>query len=162
MNEELFQNYKLNVFDIAYLTEEQIKMFQSDFGIIADYFVKRRKGYKTIENHKPIKHVDEMLKFMRIFAEDERFLQLDVKKNEEGEVTMCTILDTAINKGIEQGISQGITQGIAQGKIIGENATLQLVKILLANNKNQDIDKIYNDIQYRNKLMEEYKIYERI
>ena len=46
-------------------------MFQSDFGIIADYFVKRRKGYKTIENHKPIKHVDEMLKFMRIFAEDE-------------------------------------------------------------------------------------------
>ena len=87
---------------------------------------------------------------------------------------MCTILDTAINKGIEQGISQGIrqgisqgisqgiTQGIAQGKIIGENATLQLVKILLANNKIQDIDKIYNDIQYRNKLMEEYKIYERI
>lgn len=107
-----------------------------------------------------------MLKFMRIFAEDERFLQLDVKKNEEGEVTMCTILDTAINKGIEQGISQGIsqgiTQGIAQGKIIGEIATLQLVKILLANNKIQDIDKIYNDIQYRNKLMEEYKIYERI
>ena len=145
-----------------YLTEEQIKMFQSDFGIIADYFVKRRKGYKTIENHKPIKHVDEMLKFMRIFAEDERFLQLDVKKNEEGEVTMCTILDTAINKGIEQGISQGITQGIAQGKIIGENATLQLVKILLAKNKNQDKDKIYNDIQYRNKLKEEYKIYERI
>ena len=124
-----------------------------------------KKGFKVlfgIENHKPIKHVDEMLKFMRIFAEDERFLQLDVKKNEEGEVTMCTILDTAINKGIEQGISQGITQGIAQGKIIGENATLQLVKILLANNKNQDIDKIYNDIQYRNKLMEEYKIYERI
>ena len=75
---------------------------------------------------------------------------------------MCTILDTAINKGIEQGISQGITQGIAQGKIIGENAILQLVKILLVNNKIQDIDKIYNDIQYRNKLMEEYKIYERI
>ena len=121
---------------------------------------------KKYKNHKPIKHVDEMLKFMRIFAEDERFLQLDVKKNEEGEVTMCTILDTAINKGIEQGISQGIsqgiTQGIAQGKIIGEIATLQLVKILLANNKIQDIDKIYNDIQYRNKLMEEYKIYERI
>lgn len=53
------------------MTEEQIKMFQSDFGIIEDYFVKRRKGYKTIENYKPIKHVGEMLKFMEIFAEDE-------------------------------------------------------------------------------------------
>ena len=57
---------------------------------------------------------------------------------------MCTILDTAINKGIEQGISQGITQG----KIIGENAILELVKILLANNQIKDIDKIYNDKEY--------------
>ena len=54
-------------------SKEQIEMSQSDFGIIADYFVKRRKGYKTIENYKQIKHVDEMLKFMRIFVEDERF-----------------------------------------------------------------------------------------
>ena len=44
---------------------------------------------------------------MRIFAEDERFLQLDVKKDGKGEVTMCTILDNAINKGIERGITQG-------------------------------------------------------
>ena len=144
-------NYKLNVFEIAYLTEEQIKMFQSDFGIIADYFVKRRKGYKTIENHKPIKHVDEMLKFMRIFAEDERFLQLDIKKDEKGEVTMCTILDNAINKGIERGITQGIS--------MGEDATLKLVKILIAGNKINEIEKIYNDKEYRNKLMKEYNIY---
>lgn len=96
-------DYKVEVFEIACLTEEQVNMFQSDFGIIADYFVKRRKGYKVIENHKPIKHVDEMLKFMRIFAEDERFLHLDVKQDEKGEVTMCTILDAAINKGISQG-----------------------------------------------------------
>ena len=87
-------------FDIAYLTEEQIKMFQSDFELLQIILC-----YKTIENHKPIKHVDEMLKFMN-FCRRRKILQLDVKKNEEGEVTMCTILDTAINKGIEQGISQ--------------------------------------------------------
>lgn len=109
---EDLNNYVADVFEIAYLTEDQIAMFQSDFGIIADYFVKRRKGYKVIENHQPIKHVDEMLKFMRIFAEDERFLQLDVKENEKGDVTMCTILDSAINKGIEQGITQGIARKI--------------------------------------------------
>lgn len=37
-------DYKIHVFEIAYLTEEQINMFQSDFRIIADYFVKRRTG----------------------------------------------------------------------------------------------------------------------
>ena len=106
---------------------------------------------KKYKNHKPIKHVDEMLKFMRIFAEDERFLQLDIKKDEKGEVTMCTILDNAINKGIERGITQGIS--------MGEDATLKLVKILKAGNKINEIEKIYNDKEYRNKLMKEYNIY---
>ena len=101
--EKYANNYKLNVFEIAYLTEEQIKMFQSDFGIIADYFVKRRKGYKNIENHKPIKHVDEMLKFMRIFAEDERFLKLNLEKEKKGDITMCTILDAAEERGVNRG-----------------------------------------------------------
>ena len=78
-------------------------MFQSDFGIIADYFVKRRKGYKTIENHKQIKHVDEMLKFMRIFAEDERFLKLNLEKKKKGAITMCTILDAAEERGVNRG-----------------------------------------------------------
>ena len=134
-------NYRINVFEIAYLTEEQIEMFQSDFGIIADYFVKRRKGYKTIENHKPIKHVDEMLKFMRIFAEDERFLQLDVKKDGKGEVTMCTILDNAINKGIEQGIEQGIKRGITQGE------NLKLIMMIQKKMKKGDsVSKIADDL----------------
>ena len=78
-------------------------MFQSDFGIIADYFVKRRKGYKTIENHKQIKHVDEMLKFIRIFAEDERFLKLNLEKKKKGAITMCTILDAAEERGVNRG-----------------------------------------------------------
>ena len=101
--EKYTNNYKLNIFEIAYLTEEQIEMFQSDFGIIVDYFVKRRKGYKTIENHKPIKHVDEMLKFMRIFAEDERFLKLNLEKEKKGDITMCTILDAAEERGVNRG-----------------------------------------------------------
>ena len=78
-------------------------MFQSDFGIIEDYFVKRRKGYKTIENYKQIKHVDEMLKFMRIFAEDERFLKLNLEKKKKGAITMCTILDAAEERGVNRG-----------------------------------------------------------
>lgn len=36
---------------------------------------------------------------MKIFAEDERFLQLNIEQNEKGEITMCTILDAAINQG---------------------------------------------------------------
>ena len=149
--ENLFQNYRINVFNIAYLSDEQVEMFQSDFGIIADYFVKRQQGYKVIENHKPIKHIDEMLKFMSIFAEDERFLKLNLNGKKEGEITMCTILDAAEQRGISRGISQG--------KTIGEDATLKLVKILIANNQIKQIERIYEDREYRQQLMEKYKIY---
>ena len=42
---------------------------------------------------------------------------------------------------------------------MGEDATLKLVKILIAGNKINEIEKIYNDKEYRNKLMKEYNIY---
>lgn len=38
-------DYRINLFEIAYLTQEQVALFQSDFRIVADYFVqKREKG----------------------------------------------------------------------------------------------------------------------
>lgn len=78
---------------------------------------------------------------MRIFAEDERFLQLDVKKNKEGEITMCTILDAAINKGMKQGIEQGMKQGISQGE------TLKLILMIQKKIKKGDsISKIADDL----------------
>ena len=54
-------------------------------------------------NHKPIKNVDEMLKFMEIFAEDERFLKLNLEKKKKGAITMCTILDAAEERGVNRG-----------------------------------------------------------
>ena len=55
---------------------------------------------------------------MRIFAEDERFLQLNLSKEKKGEVTMCTILDAAEQRGISKGIERGISQGIIQGELL--------------------------------------------
>ena len=78
---------------------------------------------------------------MRIFAEDERFLQLDIKKDGKGEVTMCTILDNAINKGIEQGIEQGIERGITQG----ENLKL-IMQVQKKIKKGDSITKIADDL----------------
>ena len=37
-------DYQINLFEIAYLTDEQLDMFESDFRIVADYFVQMRKN----------------------------------------------------------------------------------------------------------------------
>lgn len=36
-------DYRMNLFEVAFLEEEQVAMFQSDFRIIADYFVQMRR-----------------------------------------------------------------------------------------------------------------------
>jgi len=52
-----FNDYKLNVFEIAWLDDEVVAKFESDFKYVADFFVQMRKN----KNYKPsnwqIKHV---------------------------------------------------------------------------------------------------------
>ena len=50
--EPYVNDYKINLFQIAYLTYEQVNLFQSDFKVVADYFVQKRgkaEGVDTID-----------------------------------------------------------------------------------------------------------------
>ena len=122
-------DYKINVFEIAYMTPEEVEKFTSDFKIVADYFVQKRmkKDYKPI--NKVIKHVDELLKLMTVLTGDRRFEeQIKEMHKEEGEVRMCEVLDKIENRGINKGIEIGETKGRKIGEKIGE--TLGEVKAL--------------------------------
>ena len=46
---------------------------------------------------------------MEIFAEDERFLKLNLEKKKKGAITMCTILDAVAGRGIEKELHRGET-----------------------------------------------------
>ena len=97
-------DYKINVFEIAYMTPEEVEKFTSDFKIVADYFVQKRmkKDYKPI--NKAIKHVDELLKLMTVLTGDHRFeKQIKEMHKEEGEVRMCEVLDKIENRGVKTG-----------------------------------------------------------
>ena len=61
-----FNDYHAHIFEIAYITPEQVKMFKSDFGIVADYFVQKRMTGNYTGNMDDIKHVDEMLKLLAL------------------------------------------------------------------------------------------------
>jgi len=100
-------NFKINLFEIAYLDDEQVNMFQSDFGVVAEYFTTVRKGLdpKTCMGQKKIRHVDEMLKLMTAMTDDKRFLETVAtlpKGGHKMDVTMSTVLDQIENKGIEK------------------------------------------------------------
>ncbi|MBQ9279200.1 MAG: hypothetical protein IJ224_11280, partial [Lachnospiraceae bacterium] len=66
-------DYKINVFEIAYLTDEQVKKFKSDFKFVADYFVQMRKNKNYIAPREVVKHVDEVLKLMKVLTKDKEW-----------------------------------------------------------------------------------------
>lgn len=91
-------DYKINLFEIAFLTSEQINMFQSDFKIVADYFVQKRTNHDYKPSKEVIHHVDEVLKLMTVLTKDERFENAQ-GVSEVGGVTMCEVLDKIVKEG---------------------------------------------------------------
>ena len=95
---EYINDYKINVFNIAYLSEEQVNMFTSDFKIVADYFVQKRKNGKYKPSSDVIRHVDAILKFMAVFTGDQRYFNEAMQKKMQtgGIQTMDKVIDDYI------------------------------------------------------------------
>ena len=123
-------DYKINVFEIAWLDDETIEKFTSDFKILAKYFQTKRLRNDYEGSKDEIKHVDSLLKMMSTLTGDNSF---EVVYNEsnlqaKGGITMCEVVERIINRGITQGLtqgraeglSQGLTQGRAEGRAEGE------------------------------------------
>ena len=63
--ENYITDYKVNLFDIPRLSPETVKLFQSDFRIVADYFVNAYNNPDYEPDPAVITHVDEFLKLLR-------------------------------------------------------------------------------------------------
>ena len=97
---------RINVFEIAWLTEEQISRFTSDFKVVANFFVNKRKNRDYIpEDDTTIKHVDEVLKLLSVMTGDRRYEKLLGKS--EGVSNMCDVAQRLEDRGIAKGIIQG-------------------------------------------------------
>ena len=72
--EEYINDYEMKVFEIAWLTEEEISRFHSDFKVVANFFVQKRKHKDYIpDDPTEIRHIDEVLKLLRVMTGDERY-----------------------------------------------------------------------------------------
>ena len=58
------QDYRIHVFEIAFLTPEQISCFHSDFRLVADFLVQKRTKEEYAPPEDTIRHVDEVLKLL--------------------------------------------------------------------------------------------------
>lgn len=100
-------DYKYNLSEIAYLSDEQLEQFESDFWVVADYFVQMRKNRNYRPKPRLIRHVQETLHLLSVLTGDTRFEDA-CNEQMEGVHTMCEVLDRIENQGIQKGIEKGI------------------------------------------------------
>ena len=114
-------DYKVNLFQVAWLSDEQIAMFQSDFKVVADYFVQKRKNNSYTPTKTEIKHVEAVLQLLSVMEHDDRFVET-IYSEDGGKVkSMCDVLDIAEQRGEKRGEARGVKLGEERGaKVLGD------------------------------------------
>ena len=122
-------DYRINLFEIAYLSDEQVQMFKSDFRFVADYYVQMRKYKKYDGSIENIKHVSELLSLMSAITDDHRFENEEPFFRKKGGATMCEVLDRIEARGMERGMQKGMEKGRAEGMEKGMQKGMQKGKL---------------------------------
>jgi len=115
-------DYRINVFEIARLTDEQIDRFHSDFRIVADYFAHRRADpdYRPTDLQRFV-HVNELLKLMSAVTHDDRYEQT-INAKGGAPRNMDELLNRIEARGETRGIAIGEQRGISIGTLNAKKA----------------------------------------
>jgi hypothetical protein len=136
--ENYVSDYHINVVEVAWLTEEEINRFHSDFRIVANFFRNKRLNENYIPNDPTIiKHVDEMLKLLSVMTGDNKY-EIQINNSDKGGVSMCTVAQNLEKKG--------------------ENKLALLISKMIADNKSDDIIKVTSDEEIREDYYKRYNI----
>lgn len=106
-------DFKINLFEIAYLDRVKIDLFKSDFKILADYLYQMRTKRDYTADKTTIEHVEELLYLMSAMTGDNRFEETINELKGKENVNMCEVLDRVEARGVERGRLEGAVTTLA-------------------------------------------------
>ena len=121
----------VNLFEIAYLSWEQVNLFRSDFREVARYFVQMRENGEYCPSDDELAHIEPVLQLLNVMDQDHRFEQVINERNERGKEvrTMSEWLTRVINEnqeiGLKKGRAEGEASGLKKGRAEGEASGLK-------------------------------------
>ena len=155
-------DYPINLFEIAFLEEEDVELFQSDFRIVADYLVQMRKHNDYKPSQMQIRHVREVLNTMAALTRDRRFDEVyaELGKGDEPK-TMTEVLDRVENRGRQEGRKEGLQEGhragLQEGRREGQKEITKLMAFLAENGRSADIIQAGKDEGFLDRLLAEFQ-----
>ena len=110
---ELVSDYRINIYEIAYLTDEELQGFHSDFKYLAEYFVQKQRTGTYTGSMEELHHAREVLYLFSALTGDERYFA--TTRWEDGTErrihNMCEVLDIIEKRGYDTGYDTGFDQG---------------------------------------------------
>lgn len=150
--EPYFQDYRIHVFDIAFLSDDVIASFQSDFRAVARFFKNRRLGKQALTDDTALDYPAEIAEFLTVFTGDNRYMDImpvvKAAKQRGESVTMCWVA--------QELFEQGEKQGEKRGEKRGEELMATLIQKLFADGRAEDVQRAADNEQHRKKLFQEY------
>ncbi len=140
--EPFFQDYKVMVVDVAFLEDDVIERFQSDFKLVARFFKNRRLGVEPWEDEISIRHFSEFMDFLSVFTNDSNYK--DVKED----------LEIIKTKGVKDSMCY-LAQGLLDR---GADRMARLVSYLLTNDLADELQTVLSDRNAREEMYEKYGI----
>ena len=141
--DEFVNDYRIHVVNVAWLPQETIDLFRSDFRVVANFFCEKRKNENYVPKDKQvIKHVDEVLKLLSVMTGDNKYQEVLSGGDRKGVNTMCEVAERLVN----------------QGKAEGEKKLAKLIDALLMAGRTEDAKKAASDEEARKKFYREFGI----
>ncbi|MBQ7167949.1 MAG: hypothetical protein IJR93_13505, partial [Treponema sp.] len=144
-------DYRVNVFEIAWLPPETVAKFRSDFRIVADYFVQMRVNKDYEPSRETIRHVHEVLQLMRVLSGNRQFedAQNSVHEcdTERGGPSMYNVLA----KMQRESRNEGRNEGRGEGRV----SVQTLMSRMFSEGRVDDLRRASTDSAYLNQLLAE-------
>lgn len=109
---------KINLFEIAWLSNKQVNQFRSDFREVARYFTQMREDGEYRPSDDELQHIQSVLQLLNVMDRDHRF-ETAVNERKAGKEarTMSEWLTRVINESEAKGMAQGMAKGMEKGEI---------------------------------------------
>ena len=154
-----FNNNKMPVFNMCFLSKDVREKFQGDLRIILDYLCDRES---LLKRNQTMKHPEEVIWMLHALIGDDQYLNsipLFTSPAKKGESTVCDLINSYYNEGHNTGLIEGRNSGLIEGRN-------QVIQALISNCKDlgcsfeNTLDRIKNSLSLSDdEALEDMKLY---
>ena len=145
-------DYEINVIELAWLTDEQIMKFKSEFRNFVELLRDTRLGREPQYSPIKLEHIHELLQLMRVMSGNndyEEFLNQNIKDNEckGDEFTMNDVVSMSFKRKFDEGLAKGKAEGKFESiKAIMQSLNLSADKAMDALKTTPEERKYFKDL----------------